>query len=776
MKKSILAVMVVALFAMAFATALAEAPAVGQYSGLNWICPYCATELRSQQGFSNDLTVWTCTNCGNMIDFPTKDLEGFDPIQQFRGARFPGIYWYCDACGSFLNKQEGFDDHYNSWECTVCHHVNSIAEDEVLSEGETADLYSDHSGWTFEDIYGDISVGDTIHFGHYEQDNDLNNGPEPIEWIVLSKTDYAMKLVSKELLDKHSYNNDMKDVTWETCDLRTWLNSEFMDKAFYPDEQAVIAIQEVPADQAGPAKQGWTTNAGRTIKDQISIMSLSEYDRYVLDNTVAWDSILNSGSTTSGRRYWWTRSSGEKQNAAACLQKGDVSSSGVTTELGIRPVISIVYPAYDWGDDAYVQAIEAAVLASDGNYEEAMAINDYLGDYWGSKLASIDCRIQVGDVALENDDYVEALDWYNDAWNLAYYGFGEVYFDKQFSGLIIDRIIDCEYQYAVDSMSRGDYQTASALLVGLGDYKDSVKRIRECMDKGYIQSSYFTAKAVNAGLDTGYRKTDPVAGEDPHSGWQMGRFLLSGYTERTGDQKKPTFIKAPGDKLILWFDLEQNIHAIRGNKDLYVTNDKRTYDWEFQPEKSDFGRGALFIEHTDPKYKTNKQMYFDFLAAKETNANTWVEIYEEGTYRVALDYELEKNKRIGADHYNYRIAFEFDVVNGSYMFYLFDVKYGNELEDGAVSQNGFKIDLAMSNAVSITYKRSTLNQNGTGLDVREANSASDHDEFTKLGVYEVTAINKETRERLTKTIFVGTQEELEEYQAVDPSLSRFSWY
>jgi len=93
-----------------------------------------------------------------------------------------------------------------------------------------------------------------------------------------------------------------------------------------------------------------------------------------------------------------------------------------------------------------------------------------------------------------------------------------------------------------------------------------------------------------------------------------------------------------------------------------------------------------------------------------------------------------------------------------------------------VSQNGFKIDLAMSNAVSITYKRSTLNQNGTGLDVREANSASDHDEFTKLGVYEVTAINKETRERLTKTIFVGTQEELEEYQAVDPSLSRFSWY
>ena len=25
-------------------------------------------------------------------------------------------------------------------------------------------------------------AGDHIFFGHYEQDNDLNNGPEPIEW------------------------------------------------------------------------------------------------------------------------------------------------------------------------------------------------------------------------------------------------------------------------------------------------------------------------------------------------------------------------------------------------------------------------------------------------------------------------------------------------------------------------------------------------------------------------------------------------------------------
>ena len=29
------------------------------------------------------------------------------------------------------------------------------------------------------------AAGDTVVFGSYEQDNDLTNGQEPLEWIVL---------------------------------------------------------------------------------------------------------------------------------------------------------------------------------------------------------------------------------------------------------------------------------------------------------------------------------------------------------------------------------------------------------------------------------------------------------------------------------------------------------------------------------------------------------------------------------------------------------------
>ena len=42
-----------------------------------------------------------------------------------------------------------------------------------------------------------ISVGDVLAFGHYEQDNNPDNGPEPIEWIVLDVQDGKALLLSR---------------------------------------------------------------------------------------------------------------------------------------------------------------------------------------------------------------------------------------------------------------------------------------------------------------------------------------------------------------------------------------------------------------------------------------------------------------------------------------------------------------------------------------------------------------------------------------------------
>ena len=87
-----------------------------------------------------------------------------------------------------------------------------------------------------------ISVDDIVTFGNYEQDNDLSNGPEAIEWIVLDVQDGKALLLSKYGLDVKLYNTGWTDITWETCTLRTWLNSDFKDTAFDRTEQRALLL------------------------------------------------------------------------------------------------------------------------------------------------------------------------------------------------------------------------------------------------------------------------------------------------------------------------------------------------------------------------------------------------------------------------------------------------------------------------------------------------------------------------------------------------------
>ena len=45
--------------------------------------------------------------------------------------RFPGIDWWCDRCGAYLNEQYNFNDHNHTQKCTQCSHKNSISQDNI---------------------------------------------------------------------------------------------------------------------------------------------------------------------------------------------------------------------------------------------------------------------------------------------------------------------------------------------------------------------------------------------------------------------------------------------------------------------------------------------------------------------------------------------------------------------------------------------------------------------------------------------------------------------
>ena len=79
---------------------------------------------------------------------------------------------------------------------------------------------------------GAVTAGDTVTFGVFPQEE---NGKDqtPIEWIVLDVQDGKALLISKYGLDarpcvKISDYRNLKDVTWEDCELRAWLNETFL--------------------------------------------------------------------------------------------------------------------------------------------------------------------------------------------------------------------------------------------------------------------------------------------------------------------------------------------------------------------------------------------------------------------------------------------------------------------------------------------------------------------------------------------------------------------
>lgn len=79
-------------------------------------------------------------------------------------------------------------------------------------------------------------VGDYITFGTYEQDNDLTNGKEDIEWLVLDKEDSKILLISKYALEYKEFDNSIW-LEYSRCSLRKWLNNDFKNDAFTFEEQ-----------------------------------------------------------------------------------------------------------------------------------------------------------------------------------------------------------------------------------------------------------------------------------------------------------------------------------------------------------------------------------------------------------------------------------------------------------------------------------------------------------------------------------------------------------
>ena len=166
-------------------------------------------------------------------------------------------------------------------------------------------------------------TGDVITFGHYEQDNDLSDGAEAIEWQILAEEDGRSLLISRYGLDGLPYHSAFSEVTWESCALRQWLNGVFLETAFTDAERELIegAVNRTPANPESG------TDGGADTADSVFLLSIDEVQRYfptVKDRTCAASEFAKGKGVfvdwiNEDNSFWWLRSPGYSPYSAAIV-------------------------------------------------------------------------------------------------------------------------------------------------------------------------------------------------------------------------------------------------------------------------------------------------------------------------------------------------------------------------------------------------------------------------------------------------------------------------
>ena len=175
------------------------------------------------------------------------------------------------------------------------------------------------------DKWGVVEEGAYISFGKYEQDNDTSNGKEDIKWLVLEVVDGKALVISKYALDAQPYNIEaVSDCSWETCSLREWLNSAFINDAFSDSEKMMIL-------------------AANLTQDQVFLLSVAEVEEY-LDSDGAGKSKATAYAQANGSgSYWWLRTPGKLPGYASYVTSGGNIALGgdIVSVFGIRPALWI---------------------------------------------------------------------------------------------------------------------------------------------------------------------------------------------------------------------------------------------------------------------------------------------------------------------------------------------------------------------------------------------------------------------------------------------------
>jgi len=169
--------------------------------------------------------------------------------------------------------------------------------------------------------------GNTVTFGAWEG--------KPIRWRVADTSGKMRMLIAEDIVLERPYNELRVDSYWQTTTLRKWLNKEFLQEAFTPEQRMLV----INTRRTNEPNEQFYTNGGLPTMDKVFVLSKQELDRYLPDTE-----SRNLG------RWWWLRTPGDNLlSVTAVDEEGNAYLHGVNIDYaagGVRPALWVLLRDY----------------------------------------------------------------------------------------------------------------------------------------------------------------------------------------------------------------------------------------------------------------------------------------------------------------------------------------------------------------------------------------------------------------------------------------------
>ncbi len=111
-----------------------------------------------------------------------------------------------------------------------------------------------------------VPSGGKIRFGNYD-------------WFVLDKQNEKILILTEKVIEKRAYHSEESEITWETCDMRKYLNEDFYRSFSESDRGRIVETKVVTSDNPW-----YGTSGGNPTIDKIFLLSIEEVIKYFGDS------------------------------------------------------------------------------------------------------------------------------------------------------------------------------------------------------------------------------------------------------------------------------------------------------------------------------------------------------------------------------------------------------------------------------------------------------------------------------------------------------------